>query len=81
MNTYIYVSSSVVCIYVLVMLHICLLLPSNESFYRLIADNMMGVADCKIGQLRKEANSKQNNYMTLFGVHLSCIYASSFGLS
>ena len=29
----------------------------------------MGVAECKTGQLRKEANSKQNSYMTLIGVH------------
>ena len=28
---------------------------------RLIAGNRMGVADSKIGQLRKEANSKQNS--------------------
>ena len=60
MNTYIHASSSVCVCYVLVMLHVCLLLTSNESFYRLIVGNMMGVANCKIGQLRKEANSKQN---------------------
>ena len=29
----------------------------------------MGVADCKIGQLRKDANSKQISYMPLIGVH------------
>ena len=29
----------------------------------------MGVADCKMGQLRREANSKQISYMTLIGVH------------
>ena len=29
----------------------------------------MGVTDCKIGQLRKEVNSKQISYMTLIGVH------------
>ena len=42
------------------------LLPINQGFYRLIAGNRMGVAECKIhvhvGQLRKEANSKQNSY-------------------
>ena len=29
----------------------------------------MGVADFKIAQLRKDANSKQISYMTLIGVH------------
>ena len=80
MYTYIHASQFCCVCYVLVMLHICLLLPSNESFYRLIADNRMGVADCKIVQLRKEANSKQNSYMTLFGVHSTCRYASCFCL-
>ena len=31
----------------------------------------MGVAVCKIGQLRKEANSKQISYITLIEVHLT----------
>ena len=30
---------------------------------------MCGVADSKIGQLRKDANSKQISYMTLIGVY------------
>ena len=29
----------------------------------------MGVADCEIGQLRKEANSKQISYMISIGMH------------
>ena len=48
-------------------IYICLLLTNNQSFI----DNRMCVADCKIGRLRKEANCKQNSYMTLIWVHLT----------
>ena len=56
-KSWIYMYSA--CMYVMYMY--CLLLPSNQSFFRLtcIFGKRMGVADCKIGQLRKEANSKQ----------------------
>ena len=40
---------------------------TTKVFIRL--GNRKCVADCKIGQLKKKANSKQNSYTTLIGVH------------
>ena len=45
---------------------ICLLLLSNYKAYCGLRDRVWLT---KIGQLRKEANSKQISYMVLIGVH------------
>ena len=49
----------------------CLPLPSNQSFYRLIASYWMGVNDHEVPRGQKGIMGKQISYMTLIGMHLT----------
>ena len=59
-HVYIYTHNTCMWIYNVCM-HVMYMGLCAVTKVRVIAGNRMGVADSKVGQLRKEANSKQNS--------------------